>query len=79
MPDVDHTDRVDAGALPDRRWPPTPRWVKVFAAVGLVVLVLLVLLLLVEHGGHGPRQHLGAGQLLKRAAVVGVAPPGVVA
>jgi hypothetical protein len=33
----------------------TPRWVKVFGVVALVVLVLFVMLLLL--GGHGPSRH----------------------
>jgi hypothetical protein len=32
-----------------------PRWVKVFAAVGIAFLVLLVVLL--ATGGHGPGRH----------------------
>jgi hypothetical protein len=35
----------------------TPRWVKVFAVVGLVLVVVLIVALL---GGHGPGRH-GAG------------------
>jgi hypothetical protein len=34
----------------------TPRWVKVFVAVGLVVVALLVVLL-VFGGDHGPSRH----------------------
>ena len=32
----------------------TPRWVKVFAGVGLVLLIVLLVALL---GGHGPSRH----------------------
>jgi hypothetical protein len=39
--------------------PRMPRWVKVFAIVGAVVLVLLVVMLL---AGHGPGQHTGHGR-----------------
>ena len=35
----------------------TPRWVKVFAVVGVVLVVLVIVALL---GGHGPGRH-GAG------------------
>jgi hypothetical protein len=35
----------------------TPRWVKVFVVVGLVLVVVLIVALL---GGHGPGRH-GAG------------------
>ncbi len=40
--------------------PPTPRWVKIFGALGLVIVVLLVLKLTGVVGeGHGPGRHLG--------------------
>lgn len=32
-----------------------PRWVKVFALIGLLVLILVAIMLLT---GHGPSQHL---------------------
>ena len=35
-----------------------PRWVKVFAVVGLLVVVLVVVMLL---AGHGPGQHMSHG------------------
>ncbi|GAA4959788.1 hypothetical protein [Actinoplanes utahensis] len=35
-----------------------PRWVKVFAAIGLAVMVLIVVALL---SGHGPGWHLSYG------------------
>jgi hypothetical protein len=36
----------------------TPRWVKVFGIIALlVVVVFVVLLLLGKGGGHGPRRH----------------------
>ena len=42
------------------RRPPTPRWVKVFGAIALVLLVLIILMLAGVFGeGHGPRRHLG--------------------
>lgn len=37
----------------------TPRWVKVFAIVSLVVVLLLVVLLIAGRGGHGPGRHAG--------------------
>ena len=41
----------------------TPRWVKVFGLIALVVIVLFVVLLVVGGpGGHGPRRHLSPGQ-----------------
>jgi hypothetical protein len=45
-----------------------PRWVKVFAVLGLVVLVLIVVMLLT---GHGPAQHMHHGLRLPTAAVLG--------
>jgi SAM-dependent methyltransferase len=40
----------------------TPRWVKVFGAIALVVVLLLVILMLTGgSGGHGPGRHGGAG------------------
>jgi hypothetical protein len=36
-------------------YPGTPRWVKVFGIIVLVVLVLSVILLFT--GGHGPARH----------------------
>ena len=35
----------------------TPRWVKVFGIVGLVLVLLLVIILLT---GHGPGRHMGS-------------------
>ena len=39
----------------------TPRWVKVFGIITLVVLVLMVVLLFAIGGEHGPGRHLPAG------------------
>jgi len=40
----------------------TPRWVKVFGIIALVVFLLLVILLLTKGpGGHGPGRHLPSG------------------
>ena len=39
----------------------TPRWVKVFGIIALVVALLFVALMLFGgSGGHGPRRHLGS-------------------
>jgi len=50
----------------------TPRWVKVFGIVALVVILLLVILLLIGPGGHGPGMHssLGGGVATPRLAIV---------
>ena len=40
----------------------TPRWVKVFGIIALVLVLLLVILLLTRGpGGHGPDRHTGSG------------------
>ena len=38
----------------------TPRWVKVFGIIALVLVLLLVIVLLVGGGNHGPARHLPA-------------------
>ena len=38
----------------------TPRWVKVFGIIALVLVLLVVVKLLIGGGGHGPGRHLGA-------------------
>jgi hypothetical protein len=47
----DDTDAPDDGSTTD-----TPRWVKVFGIVALVV-VLLIAVMLIMRGGHGPGRH----------------------
>lgn len=43
---------------PDRGTPPaTPRWVKVFGIITLIVALLVLGLLLFSGGTHGPRRH----------------------
>jgi hypothetical protein len=37
----------------------TPRWVKVFGIIALVVVVLLVVMIIAGRGGHGPSRHTG--------------------
>jgi hypothetical protein len=39
----------------------TPRWVKVFGIIALVVLVLVVVMIIVGRGGHGPGRHGSGG------------------
>jgi len=58
MADSSH-DREGAGGTGAAR-PGTPRWVKVFGAIA-VVLVLLVGILLLSGGNHGPGRHTGSG------------------
>jgi uncharacterized cupredoxin-like copper-binding protein len=51
----------DTGAAP-HRGEGMPRWVKVFAIIGIVLALLAVVVLVTGGGGgHGPGRHLGAG------------------
>lgn len=52
----------DTGEQPDAEATAgTPRWVKVFGIVALVVVVLVVLMLLIG-GDHGPGRHTAGSQ-----------------
>lgn len=43
-------------------YPGTPRWVKVFGIVALVLVVVLVVIMATGVGGeHGPRRHMPSG------------------
>lgn len=46
--------------------PGIPRWVKVFAVAGLILVLLLVVMMLT---GHGPGRHMGAGRLGQPASI----------
>jgi hypothetical protein len=49
----------DTGMEPDRGLPPsTPRWVKAFAIIAILLVLLFVILQFVSGGEHGPRRHL---------------------
>ena len=49
--------RPDAGLNSDAH--STPRWVKVFGAIALMVVLLFVVLMLIRGpGGHGPGRHM---------------------
>ena len=37
----------------------TPRWVKVFGIIALVLVVLVVVMIVAGRGGHGPGRHTG--------------------
>ncbi|MEJ7791700.1 MAG: hypothetical protein WKF65_07005 [Gaiellaceae bacterium] len=55
---VDPTPSPDTGTSPGRETPAgTPRWVKVFGIVALVVVVLFIVVLLVGGAEHGPGRH----------------------
>ena len=45
---------------PDLASAQTPRWVKIFGAIALVVIVLFVVVLLIRGGEHGPGRHGGS-------------------
>ena len=51
----------DPSQYPDAEQYTTPRWVKVSAIIGLVVVVLF-LVVLVVHGPHRPGQHFHGGR-----------------
>jgi hypothetical protein len=58
LPDSDTSD--DTGAGPSRESSDTPRWVKVFGLIAVVLLVLLLVIALLT-GGHGPGRHAFSG------------------
>ena len=49
----------DRGSPP--RYPGTPRWVKVFGIIALVLVLLVVILMVASGGSHGPGRHLPSG------------------
>ena len=63
----------DTGVGPDRGSPTgTPRWVKVFGIIALVVVVLFVVVMLIGGGEHGPGRHSPSGDPIGQTP-----PPGV--
>ena len=43
-------------------YPGTPRWVKVFGIIGLVLVLLVVIIMFTGVGGkHGPGRHIPSG------------------
>jgi hypothetical protein len=38
-------------------YPGTPRWVKVFGVIGLVLVLLVVIMMIIGPGDHGPGRH----------------------
>jgi hypothetical protein len=51
-----HAAARPSGVTPPHERSGTPRWVKVFAVVGIVVAALVIIMLF---GGHGPGRHTG--------------------
>lgn len=39
----------------------TPRWVKAFGIVALVLIVVFFVVMLIDRGGHGPSRHAPGG------------------
>jgi hypothetical protein len=72
----------DTGVGPDRgSTAGTPRWVKVFGIIALVLILVFVILLLTGGGGgHGPGRHTAAGDgVVKHRRPAGESPVGFVA
>ena len=44
----------------------TPRWVKVFGMIALIVIVAFVVLLVAGRGDHGPRRHAASAAYAQR-------------
>ncbi len=51
---------TDPPRYSDSTPPATPKWVKVFGIIALIVVVLFVVLLFTP-GRHGPGRHMGRG------------------
>jgi hypothetical protein len=43
-------------------YPGTPRWVKVFGIIAIVVVLLVVAMMFVGGGEHGPGRHTASGE-----------------
>lgn len=56
-PDADPDREEDTPQQRPESPPPTPRWVKLFGIVGLVLILLLIGGLLLFGGEHGPGRH----------------------
>jgi len=54
----------------------TPRWVKVFGIIALVLVVLVVVMLVTGGGNHGPGRHTGSGDRDGQTAPSNVGEPG---
>jgi hypothetical protein len=55
------SDTGDENGVGLGRGSATPRWVKVFGLIALVVVVLFVVVLLIGGGEHGPGRHTSGG------------------
>jgi ABC-type transporter Mla subunit MlaD len=73
-PDTDD----DTGVGPDRESiTGTPRWVKVFGIIAIVVVLLFVILMFAGGGTHGPGRHTLSGDLGGQAPPSSVTDHGV--
>ncbi len=54
------TGASDVGPTEDRP-PSTPRWVKVFGVIGIVLILLFGILKLAGGSNHGPGRHMPSG------------------
>ena len=65
MTDPNRLSFPDSGgglAGPDHeRPPPTPRWVKLLAVVGAVIIAIVLTAILLSGGAHGPGRHVTDG------------------
>ena len=52
-------DLTDDAGVAGRSDTGTPRWVKIFAIIAVILVVALVIGLLTGTGGHGPGRHAG--------------------
>jgi hypothetical protein len=52
------TQMTDTSRYSDSKAHTTPRWVRVFGIIALVVVVLVVVMLLFGGGRHGPSRHM---------------------
>ncbi len=61
-------------------YPGTPRWVKVFGIIVIVVVLLVVAMVLIGSGEHGPGRHAmsggAGGQAPPSTGMADYAPPG---
>ncbi len=48
--------------------PGTPRWVKVFGVIALVVVLLFVILMFAGSGRHGPSRHMPRGDTTRQSS-----------
>ena len=73
-PETGDDSNGDPGVGPDRRSNTgTPRWVKVF---GIIAIVLVLLFVVIQFtgvgGGHGPGRHTSSGEVSSLASSSGV-------